>query len=151
MVGAVAGHLRRKWARPAAFEAMLAAYRRWGAADVMSVGWHLADAVVNASELRHLDPLLELAGDRRYGESRQMLVFEMWRFRKDVRVAPALAILCADPDVALHAMSAYRRAVGNDVALPLLRALLTHDDPVVRQQATREVKKVAKVAPVRND
>jgi len=149
VVGAVAGHLRRSWARPAAFEALLAAYQRWGTEDETGAGWHLADALVAASELGHLDDLLALAAAGRYGKSRQMLVNSLWRFGSDARVSPVLAVLCADRTVAVQAMSAYRRTVGNEAALPLLRGLLVHDDALVRQQAARHVRKAETAGRVR--
>jgi hypothetical protein len=141
LVAAVAGHLRRPWARPAAFDVLLVAFRRFGIDHQTGAGWHLADALVNAADATQLDRLLELAKDQRYGKSRQMLVDALWRFRSDSRVEPVLAGLCGDPTIALHAMSAYRRTVGNEAALPLLRELVTHDEPLVRDQAARQVKK----------
>ena len=144
VVGAVAGHLRRPWTRPVAFAALLDGYRRWGTEDEMGAGWHLADALVNAATAEHLSELLELAADARFGRSRQMLVHALWRFSTDSRVPPVLASLCADPTVALHAMSAYRRTVGNEAALPVLRDLLAHSDALVRKQATAQVKKAEK-------
>lgn len=41
-------------------------------------------------------------------------------------------------------MSSYRRTVGNEAALPLLRELLTHADALVRKQAAAQVKKAEK-------
>ncbi len=61
-----------------------------------------------------------------------MLVNSLWRFGSDARVSPVLAVLCADRTVAVQAMSAYRRTVGNEAALPLLRGLLVHDDALGR-------------------
>ena len=146
VVGSLAGHLRRPWARPHAFQPLLAAYRRFGGEDAKAAGWHLADALSNAATASDLAVLLELAQDTRLGKSRQMLVHALWRFRKDDRVASVLAPLCGDPAVALHAMSAYRRTVGNEEALPLLRSLREHPSEQVRKQATQQAKKAEKAA-----
>lgn len=143
-VSSVAGHLRRPWARPSAFEALLHAYRRFGTANDSAAGWHLADALLNAATAEQADEVLELAAHAEFGRSRQMLVGGLWRFRADARVPPVLASLCTDPTVALHAMSSYRRTVGNEAALPLLRELLTHADALVRKQAAAQVKKAEK-------
>jgi HEAT repeats len=66
----------------------------------------------------------------------------MWRFGRQLDVRSLLPGLCHDPDVALHAMSALRRAVGNARALPtLVQIAATHPDPHVRDNATRAVRK----------
>jgi hypothetical protein len=92
----------------------------------------------------HLPILLDLARRTEFGRSRQMLVDSLWRFRKDQSVASALVPLCEDPDVCLHAMSAYRRTVGNETAIKLLTSLEGHNDPQVRVQAKRERAKAQK-------
>ncbi len=52
---------------------------------------------------------------------------------------------CRDPDVAIHAMSALRRAVGNAEALPvLLQIAATHAEPRVRENAARAANKAEK-------
>ena len=73
-----------------------------------------------------------------------MVAFALWRFRKEKRVIDGLRDLCTDPDVCLHAMSAYRRAVGPQEALVVLERLREHPDPSVRKQAVAQVKKAAK-------
>lgn len=52
LVGAVAGHLRRPWPRPAAFDALLDAFdalldafEAWAQRDGSATGWHLGDAL----------------------------------------------------------------------------------------------------------
>ena len=70
-----------------------------------------------------------------------MIVHCLWRFKKDPRVAATLSGLVADRDVSLHAMSALRRTVGNESALPTLRATRdSHPDPTVRAQAAKVVR-----------
>jgi len=69
-----------------------------------------------------------------------MVVNSLWRYRKDGRVSQLLLILIEDPDVSLQAMSALRRTLGNDAALPHLRQIRdTHPDEKARQQAARQV------------
>ena len=71
-----------------------------------------------------------------------MVVDALWRFRKDERVAPVLCSLLDDPAVSLHAMSALRRTIGNEAALPyLLRVHDGHTDPLVRKQAAKAVRR----------
>lgn len=142
-VEAVARHLRRPWARGYAFDALHAAFTRWAAREPL-VGWALGDALINAAQRPHANVLLALALDRQYGRARQMLVHGLSRFRGEPGVTDMLRDLCTDPDVCLHAMSAYRRAVGPEDALVVLEALREHSDPTVRKQAAVQAKKAAK-------
>ena len=124
LVWAVAGHLRGPWARPAAFGALVNAFRQW-APQNEDAGWQLGDALARAAEPDDLPVLLILVCDARYGTARQMIVGSLWRFRKSPLVEPALVTLITDPAVALHAMSALRRSIGAAAALPYLRQVAT--------------------------
>lgn len=143
VVAAVAGHLRRPWARPTAYGPLLTAFETWALVDT-TTGWHLGDALANAAQVRDAPDLVRLVADARYGKARQMLVDAMWRFREVASVESTLRGLCSDPDVCLHAMSAYRRTVGAERALPLLRSLEDAADPLVCRQARQQVKKAEK-------
>lgn len=145
-VTAVAGHLRRAWARPAAFDVLLGMFRKWAPKD-QSVGWSIGDALATAATEQHLDLLLDLAQNTDYGVARAMIVDSLWRYRKDARVQPALETLAEDRDVCLAAMSALRRVVGSENALLLLRRLRdTHTDQLVRERAARQVKRAERAA-----
>jgi hypothetical protein len=145
-ITAVAAHLRRAWARPAAFEVLLEMFRKWATKD-QSVGWSIGDALATAATEQHLDQLLDLAQNSDYGIARAMIVDSLWRYRKDARVRPALEKFAEDREVCLHAMSALRRVVGSDKALLFLRRLRdTHTDPWVRERAARQVKRAERAA-----
>ena len=145
LVGAVAGHLRRPWARPIAFDALLAAYEKWSQHEVSPAGWHLGDALGTAATLAHVDVLLSLAQDRRNGQSRQMVVQSLGRFKKSPEVAKALLGLIDDPDVALHAMGALRRVLGPAQALPHLeRVERENRGTTVGNQAASQAKRARK-------
>lgn len=74
-----------------------------------------------------------------------MIVDGLWRFRNDQRVSLALLSLIEDRTVALHAMSALRRTLGNEAALlHLQRVRDEHPDPQVRLQASKQVKRAEK-------
>jgi hypothetical protein len=120
LVRAVAAHLRRPWARPAAFGPLVDAFRRWAPSSA-GAGWQLGDALASAAGLDDLPVLLGLVSDTQYGTARQMIVDSLWRFRKSPLVEAALVSLITDPAVALHAMSALRRSIGPASALPYLR------------------------------
>jgi hypothetical protein len=145
-IRAVAGHLRRAWARPAAFDVLLEMFRKWAPKD-QGVGWSVGDALATAAAEQHLNQLLDLAQNTDYGVARAMIVDSLWRYRKDARVRPALEKLAEDRDVCLAAMSALRRVVGSGNALLVLRRLRdTHTDPWVRERAARQVKRAERAA-----
>ena len=109
----------------------------WG-----DVGWAIADALVTCAQVADLPTLLDLVAERRYGWSRQMIMDALWRFKRDDRVSTLLLQLIDDPDVALHAMGALRRVLGNDDALPhLRRGRDAHPEPRVREQAKQQVRR----------
>jgi hypothetical protein len=146
VVEATAGHLGRSWARPAAFPALLAAFRDWDPRD-WATGGAIGDSLVSTAKPADLDSLLEIATHEPYGRARQMIVDSLWRYRKDERVAAVLINLAEQPDVCLHAMNALRRAIGNDAAIPfLLRLTDPNPDENVRKQATSQLKKAQKAA-----
>ena len=144
LVEAVAGHLRRPWARPVAFPALLSAFEVW-AVETGTAGWKLGDALGTAATAAHVGTLLRIAQDRRYGETRQMVVAALERFKKVPEVGPALVSLIEDPEVALHAMGALRRVLGARGALPHLERLeRAHAGSHLGWQATRQAKRARK-------
>lgn len=145
LIGAVAGHLRRPWARPAAYRALHDAFRRWAAIE-NGPGWHLGDALVASATAHNAGELVELCEDPTYGRSRQMIVYSLWRFKKTgPDVENAVRRLINDPEVGLHAMASLRRLVGADAALRAIEEVeRTASDLTLKQQATREIKKLRK-------
>jgi len=106
------------------------------------VGWELGDALATTAEKEHVEILIDLVQQRDYGKSRAMLVYSLWRFRKSGLVDQTLLRLIEDPDVAAEAMTALRRTLGNDAALPHLRRIRdSHPDDSVRRKAAREAKR----------
>jgi hypothetical protein len=85
LVGAVAGHLARPWARPAAFEALLTAFEKWAPGDEAAAGWHLGDALGSAGTVKQAGALVRICGNRNYGQARQMVVYALGRFRRLLR------------------------------------------------------------------
>ncbi|WP_369046423.1 hypothetical protein [Sinomonas sp. P10A9] len=144
LVSAVAGHLRRPWARPQAFDPLLAAFRHWAQKDA-TTAWHLGDALGSAATMDRLPSLVDLCLNRAYGTARQMPVAALGRFKKSSDVRPALLELIHDGDVGLHAMSALRRVVGAADALPYIEEV-KHTDAGSRlgDQAAREIRKIRK-------
>lgn len=142
LVGAVAGHLRRAWARPAAFDALLAAFEVWAVRGDLATGWHLGDALGTSATASQAEALLRASQVQEYGAARQMVVHALGRFNKVPGVSETLLGLIEDPDVSLHAMGALRRVVGAEEALQHLeRVERKHRGTLVAEQAAREAKK----------
>ena len=144
VVTAVAGHLRRAWARPSAFPLLRDAFVRWAEVDD-AAGWALGDALGTAADKSRVGELIELAADGGYGMSRQTVVHSLRRFKNDQRVSPVLTKLLTDPSVALNAAGALRQVPGKDAAFPLLRAARDQTtDPTVAAGLVRNIKKAQK-------
>ena len=144
LVHAVAGHLRRPWARPAAFEQLHAAFLRLATVDD-AASWALGDAMANAARIQELPFLLTIVGDPGYGRARQMVVSALARFRRAPDVKPALLALVTDDDVALHAMGALRHSIGAAESLHyLIQVEAEHHGTPLGQVAVREIRKVEK-------
>lgn len=111
----IASHLRRSWARPAAYAVLLDAFKRFGG-ESGSHGWAIGDSLASAATTKDAPELLQLVTDRRYGKDRQMIVHSLYRFKAADGVASILKTLTEDADVSLHAISAYWRSVGDDTA-----------------------------------
>ena len=144
LIGAVAGHLRRPWARPAAFAVLHEAFLRLATVDD-STSWSLGDSMANAARIQELPLLLAIVNDSTYGRARQMVVSSLARFRRSPDVRLALILLLTDEDVALHAMSALRATIGAADALPYLQDIESrhHGEPL-GAVAVREIRKAEK-------
>lgn len=115
LIGAVAGHLRRPWARPHAFDALLAAFEGMAPGDDSATGWHLGDAIGATATAKQVESLLRIGRDRKYGTARQMVVHALSRFKKAPEVQETLLGLIEDPD------SPYTQWGRSDVCLALVK------------------------------
>ena len=144
LVTAVAGHLRRPWARPAAFETLHAAFLHWAPIDPHT-GWGLGDALATSATAEQLESLLSICANKDFGMARQMVVDSLRRYKKAAAVATTLSSLVDDPDVGRHAMSALRAVIGNAEATPLLeRVSSDHAGTPLGASADRELSKACK-------
>ena len=141
LVEAVAGHLRRPWARPEAFEPLHQAFLHWAAVD-QNTAWTLGDTLGMVATVHHLETLLTLCRDPSLGTARQMVVYSLRRYKDEPEVARVLGDLVADPDVGPHAMSALRSVVGNEQVVPTLeRVAFAHQGSSLGSAADRELRK----------
>ena len=147
LVGAVAGHLRRPWARGRAFGVLAAAFIRWAAID-STAAWHLGDALGSVATADDLAQMIALAREPEYGKSREMVVMALSRFKKSAEAEAAARDLAEDDDVALHALAAYRKIAGPAAARARASEVMKRR-PSTRaaEQAERQAKKLEKALP----
>jgi hypothetical protein len=142
LVGAVAGHLRRPWARGKAFGPLAAAFTLWAAEDPVA-GWHLGDALGTAATPNDVGVFIELSRRTDLGMARQMLVLALGRFRGSADATDAARDLADDDDVALHALQALRKLAGPEAALARANEVLkSRPGSRAADQASREVRKL---------
>lgn len=137
---AIVGHLRTRAARGVAAGPLLHEFRT---ASDDNLRWQIGDVLQTVATPDHYEEIVELAGRREYGMGRQMLVDMLWRIKTDAARATLVASL-DDPDVALHAGSALRRAIGNESALAHIEPLLDHPDERVAGAARTNAKRARK-------
>jgi hypothetical protein len=142
VVATVARHLQHGRIGPRGFDVVLDAFRRW-ATDSSEAGWVLGHTLTRAADETKGELMIDLASDSRYGRSRQMIVYALWRWRATAPVEPALRVLIRDPDVSLQAISALGRVVGKAAMVPVLEDLAAHaGNPTVQEQANRQLRKI---------
>lgn len=131
-------HLKTRAARRIATPPLI---REFTQGKDQSYKWAVADTLSYVADKNQYDDLAELAADPRHGSARQMLVGMLWR----VKTPHAEEILLSsvdDPDVALHAMIALRRKLGNTAARPCIEPLTDHPDQRVRAAARDNLRKI---------
>jgi hypothetical protein len=141
---AIVRSLSTPYARPDAARAILDEFRGTSDADQPALKWAIGNALSVVTTPAHVDELLELAGDRRHGAGRGMVVERLGRISGDRRVEEMLMGLLDDPDVAFQAMGGIRRRLGPAKAVGLLTPLLAHQDERVRRAAHEHLKRARK-------
>jgi hypothetical protein len=109
---AIVRPLTTPYARPDAARALLDEFRRTADADRPALKWAIGNALSVVTTPAHADELLELAGDRRHGAGRGMVVERLGRISGDRRVEEMLIGLLDDPEVAFQAIGGIRRRLG---------------------------------------
>jgi len=136
---AIVRSLTIRAARPRAAHPMIDAFKR---ERDPAVRWAIGNALDAVADESVHDDLVRLAGNPRFGKARQMIVYRLGRGPKDPRVAELLAGLCADEDVALHAMSGLQRQLGHIRARQHVEPLLDHHSAAVRKAAKIQMGKI---------
>jgi hypothetical protein len=98
-----------------------------------SVQWAIGATLGSLDMKLVTDDLLEIASDRRYGSSRQMIVHSLNRLREG-RVIPLLIDLLQDESVRGHAITALRKA-GAKSAVEFIEEYVSDKNPWIRRTA----------------
>jgi HEAT repeats len=106
-----------KAATPDALKPLVEEFRR-AEDEEWALKWAIGNALATLADASIVDDLIELAGDRRHGRSREMLMDALAR-TKDERALDLLVELVDDDDLAGHAISALR-SLGPKSSLPYL-------------------------------
>ena len=134
------------YARPVAAVPLIQLFKNTTRPGSSSLKWSIGNALSVVSTPAHKEALLELALDPRHGSGRQMIVERLGRISSDPRIVDALQALSTDPDVALHAQAGLRRRLGQVDAEAIIRPLLAHPSPVVRNAAIYNLRQAARAA-----
>ncbi|QUQ67030.1 hypothetical protein [Kutzneria sp. CA-103260] len=139
----IARALSVKEARPAAASALLECF---GRVEDDSARWAMGSALDIVADRSSVSGLLELAGQGRYGSSRQLVVSALGRVGKGrPEVVELLVRLLGDDDLAAFAAAALARLKAVEAREPL-RPLLDHELPLVRKRARDALSKLDAIA-----
>ena len=104
LVGAMAGHLRRRGARPYVRRPPRCLPHRWATVD-STTAWHLGEALGSAATLRRVGDLIAVCQEPQFGTARQMPLSALARFKIGRRTSSPTR-----PRPQRHPRHAYRRA-----------------------------------------
>lgn len=123
------------WAKPAATRPLIELFRRVEDSTGLGVRWAVGNALDVAWNDDDFDELVDLARDRSYGRSREMIVLGLARSNRP-EAGDVLVELLKDADVNGHAVKALRK-----LKLPAARfgleRMLDDDRAWVRKEAQR--------------
>lgn len=123
------------WARPAAILPLIELFRSVGDDTGLGVRWAIGNALDVTWSDDYFDEVVELALDRSFGRSREMVVLGLGRSKKP-EAGEVLIELLKDPDVSGHAVKALRK-LHVPSARGGLERMLDDDRAWVRKEARR--------------
>ncbi len=130
--------LTTKEARGIAAKPLVAEFQRMRGSSALK--WAIGNALEEVADDSVLEDLVSLAGEKRHGDSRQMLVVALGKFR-DPRATSVLVELLDDEDVAGHAIIALGNLRRRE-ARKRIEGFLQHPMPWIRSEAKRALAKI---------
>lgn len=129
------------WAKPAATRPLIEFFRTVDDPSELGVRWAAGNALEVVWSDDAFEDLADLARDRAYGRSREMVVLGMAKSNR-VEAGEILIGLLEDPDVNGHAVKALRK-LKIPAARPGLEKMLHDDRGWVRKEAQRALTSLA--------
>jgi HEAT repeat protein len=130
-----------RWARPAAALPLIEEFHR---TDDEYMRWVIGNALETVADSSVAPQLIEIAGDSRYGASRQMVVVALGRVGGPDAM-PLLLELLHDDEVAGHALIALGK-VGDENARAAIQPFLEDANSWKRREARKALKAIDKRA-----
>jgi HEAT repeat protein len=128
-----------KWAKRAA-PLLIDEFERAEDSTGTGLRWAIGNALEVLADDQIADRMIALAGDRRFGTARQMLVLGLGKLR-DPRVPDVLLKLLSDEDVVGHAVMALGKLRVTS-AQSRIEALLDHPKSWIRAEAKKALAKI---------
>lgn len=128
------------WAKPHAAPLLIAEFRTVDDDPRGALRWAIGNALEVVADRPHVDDLLSIAGDPRYGRTRQMIVLALGRLG-DERAVDVLIDLLEDEELVGHAVTALGK-LGAERARGGIEACLGASRPWVRREAQRALRRL---------
>jgi hypothetical protein len=126
------------WARPAAIQPLIAEFR--GTTPDDGIGWVIGNALEVVADDSVFDDIVELANDRSYGRSREMVVAALGNM-KSAKAREILIDLLDDDEVAGYAVMGLGKLRATE-ARPKVERFLKHSEDWVRKEAKKALAKM---------
>lgn len=105
--------------------------------------WAIGNALSIIADKSCSQEMVEIAKNRDFGMSRQMIVYDLWKF-DDSEIKDVLVSLLNDETVVGHAVHALRR-LGDPSVIPYLEAITSHKMTWIRNEAKAAIERLNKI------
>lgn len=110
-----------------------------------SYRWAIGNTLSIIADRSCSHEMVEIAKNRDFGRSRQMIVYDLWKF-DDPEIKDVLVSLLNDETVVGHAVHALRR-LGDPSVIQYLEPITSHKMTWIRNEAKAAIKKLSKKKP----
>lgn len=108
-----------------------------------SLRWAIGNALSTIADKSCSREMVEIAKNRDFGMSRQMIVYDLWKF-DDPEIKDVLVSLLDDETVVGHAVHALRR-LGDPSVIPYLEPITSHKMTWIRNKAKAAIERLDKI------
>lgn len=132
------------WARPEAVKPLIAEFRRVADHEEIGLRWAIGNALEVLADDSVFDEIVDIATDRRYGKSREMVVLALGKM-KTPNASEVLVNLLDDDEVAGYAVMGLGK-LRVRAARPRIELFLHHPQAWVRKEAKKALTRIDKAA-----